>query len=107
MVRDRGNGAPSDSSEEEEEEEVVGGEEIDSDSDQVPVGKLCLKISVMDPHHRDADPWSNYRPYADLIFIGGGFGLCLFDADPDPTFHLMWILIQLATLMRIRIFSFV
>jgi hypothetical protein len=34
MVRDRGNGAHSDSSEEEEEEEV-GGEETDSDSDQV------------------------------------------------------------------------
>ncbi len=47
MLRDRGSGAHSDSSEEEEEE--VGGEEIDSDSDQV-LGKSCLKISIMDPH---------------------------------------------------------
>jgi|LakMenEpi03Aug12_release.lakeMendotaPanAssembly.Ray.scaffolds.fasta_scaffold1216690_1 hypothetical protein len=53
MVRDRANGAHSDSSEEEEE---VGGEETDSDSDQV-LGKLGLKIS---PHHRDADPDSNF-----------------------------------------------
>ncbi len=77
MVRDRGNGAHSDSSEDEEEE--VGGEEIDSDSDQV-LGKLCLKISVMDPHHCDADPDSTYHPCADT---GTGF---LFDADPDSTF---------------------
>jgi hypothetical protein len=62
MVRDRENGAHSDSSEEEEEE--VGGEEIDSDSDQV-LGKLGLKISVVDPHHRDADPDSTYHPYSD------------------------------------------
>jgi hypothetical protein len=38
-------------------------------------GLLCLLCSVVDPHHLDADPDSEFLFDADP------------EADPDPTFH--------------------
>jgi hypothetical protein len=96
MVRDRGNGgAHSDSSEEEEEEEEVGGEEIDSDSDQV-LGNLCFKISV-------SDRITVMRILIQLTTLMRIRILVLLGADPDHDFYSMRIRIQLFTLMRIRI----
>jgi hypothetical protein len=53
---------------------------------------IYLFISVVDPHHVDADPDSTYHPDADpdsdfyLMRIRRQIGF-LFDADPDPAFH--------------------
>jgi ankyrin repeat protein len=43
------------------------------------------QVSVVDLHHIDVDPDSNYHPDADLdVNPDSDF---LFDADPDQTFH--------------------
>jgi hypothetical protein len=57
---------------------------------------LCLKFTVIDPHHFDADP----DAYLDLTYHFDADP----DTDPDPDFYLMRIRKQFR--MRIRILFF-
>jgi hypothetical protein len=46
----------------------------------------CCGVSVVDPHHIDADPDSTYHPDADPDVNPDSD---LFDADADPSFKIL------------------